>query len=421
MKEVRAHSESDTDSSMPPRKRVNLQPHPDEVVFAKIIESLKTTSVPAVSCFRVKEKKEILQFIVENLEGRNESSTMIVFGQPGLGKTLVLKEMMNDFTKNQRRKGRTQKLEKPQTIYVNAMNYANCSRFIEDLADKFNADKARPGIQFRLEALRKALEVAVQSAPVLLLIDELETLSFHESDFCFVFELLSIRLRGFVKIGISNTLELFTPAQDKGVIYLSFRFLVFKPYDAEQLKGLLVQRLQKADRKKALWVWPSSSIEFLVKKAITGQASDVRFLLAAAQEITEQKLQKFELQPVSIPELVSFLEKKLKTSSADVMPRLSFHAHVLLLSLYEKLSSTAECITVEKLAHRFKEALDVIGLDASERISDLLETLETYSFIKIEKSSKRGVSTQTVRSSLPREELRQLLSQVDLLKRFLQQ
>lgn len=426
MKKSRRKMTPESISPSPPKKKVQTTQDPKAELFKSIILELKTTNTPTTVQFRLREKEEILDFVRQNLKNKSESSTMIVFGQPGLGKTLILKEVSRQLSKDSEAvlsaKNSSQRSQlKVKSYYFNAMNYVNCSRFIEDLADKFEAEKGQLGTQYRLEELKKTLENTVKTTPVLLVIDELETLSFHESDFSFVFDLLNINIPGFVKIGISNTIELFTPSQDKGVMYLAFRFLVFKPYNAEQLQGVLQERLERANGDNAIEIWPSSTIEFLVKKTITSQASDVRFVLTSAQEITEQKVRQNDFSPVTIREVIAFFDQKFKTNLCEVVKRMSYQAQVLLMAIFENLAEFKDYIPVANLNKRFYEVLDVLSLDASERVSDLVEMLETYNLVKVENKGSRTKRVQTLRSCLMKEELRQLLSQISLFKRFFNQ
>ena len=46
-------------------------------------------------------------------------------------------------------------------------------------------------------------------------------------------------MKGFVKIGISNTLDLFSDVSKSTKVYLKFNFLVFKPYKEKTLVKLI--------------------------------------------------------------------------------------------------------------------------------------------------------------------------------------
>ena len=78
--------------------------------------------------------------------------------------------------------------------------------------------------------------------PVVVFIDELETLKNSEADFHLVFELLSFQVPGFIKIGVSNTMDLFTHALGR-TKFLQYQFLTFVPYTEEQLAAILSERI----------------------------------------------------------------------------------------------------------------------------------------------------------------------------------
>lgn len=65
------------------------------VQIRELIQSLKTQSNPDLSSQRDKEKREIMAFIRGNLQTTQKTpSTLIIFGQPGLGKTLIVLEII---------------------------------------------------------------------------------------------------------------------------------------------------------------------------------------------------------------------------------------------------------------------------------------------------------------------------------------
>lgn len=81
---------------------------------------------------------------------------------------------------------------------------------------------------------------------MVLLIDELETLSQNDkSGFGLIVEMLNLNFTGFAKICIANTLSLFTSVNGNK-LNLNFRCLVFKPYSALELIGIITARIKDA-------------------------------------------------------------------------------------------------------------------------------------------------------------------------------
>lgn len=452
-------------SSPPPARRVNKPSSRREGVTA-IMDNLKTTNVPDASSFRGAEKSKIVNFIADNLRGESkEGSTMIVFGQPGLGKSLIMLEIMRDLqgkdpnkvllepksesevsslTSNSRKSksaapARTRpstpcKFSSIECFYFNAMTFSRSTNFILEVYSKIVGSSAAPGesIMFTLEKLIKEIKRRSSRSATILLIDELETLKNCDSDFHLVFDLLSLTTPGFVKIGISNTMDLFT--SDHGRMqFLSYYFLTFVPYNEQQLVGILKDRIFAASP-LGRELWPEKCIEFLVRKTITNKASDVRFVLASALEITEKHLEakpeeeeldrpaepssERPLEPVTIREVMEYIERKLRPNVSVIIERLSFLAKVLLLSLWDLMNVNSENVPLDQVQKKFLDTLIVLKLDMNDPITDLIDLLKTCGLVSVEKKQTSKKKQVFVRCNLSKEHLREQLQKIELFARF---
>lgn len=76
------------------------------------------------------------------------------------------------------------------------------------------------------------------------MIDEMEhLLNKDRAQFEHINEFLSISLKGFVKIGISNTLDLFSSVQSKQKTYMKYFFVPFRPYKHDQIENILSSKI----------------------------------------------------------------------------------------------------------------------------------------------------------------------------------
>ena len=167
---------------------------------------------------------------------------MIVTGKPGGGKTLLITNILNrlenlqykffDFLEPKALEGQT--LLEVQVIQLNAMKYSNCFPFLLESMEKickiakvdFNKNNFKNSV-YLLETFKLKLVNILKKFKFVILIDELDTLATHDrKDFDMIVEFLNISDKGFVKIGISNTLDLF--ATYKGTKnYLNSKKLTF--------------------------------------------------------------------------------------------------------------------------------------------------------------------------------------------------
>ena len=229
-------------------------------LYGSICESLLSKNLPDDIHFRDLEKTKIKNFLARYLTMTSKGlSTLIISGKPGGGKTLLLQNMLNrlnteqwdffNFLKN--KKNNKQKQKKICILELNAMKYSSCYTLLEEVLDwiqkisgyqefKFETNK---NALYLLEGLKSHLPKILEKFCFVLLIDELDTLATHDRrDFDMIIGLLSINDSGFVKIGVSNTLDLF--ATYKGTKhYLDSKKLVFKPYKVIDLEGILRERV----------------------------------------------------------------------------------------------------------------------------------------------------------------------------------
>lgn len=97
------------------------------------------------------------------------------------------------------------------------MKFSNCFPFLLETMSyiskkaniEFNKNNYKNSV-YLLESFKLKLVKILKEFKFVILIDELDTLATHDrKDFDMIFEFLNICDKGFIKIGISNTLDLF--------------------------------------------------------------------------------------------------------------------------------------------------------------------------------------------------------------------
>ena len=132
------------------------------------------------------------------------------------------------------------------------MKFTNCFPFLlETLAyicekanQDFNKDQHKNTV-YILESFKTKLKKILEKSRFILLIDELDTLASHDrKDFDMIVDFLNISEHGFIKIGISNTMDLFSTY--KGTKnYLNSKKLTFEPYNSSELETILTNRIKE--------------------------------------------------------------------------------------------------------------------------------------------------------------------------------
>jgi Cdc6-like AAA superfamily ATPase len=190
-------------------------------------------------------------------EGRG-LNTLIITGKPGAGKSLLVNTLLNQLAKKQQaffdqpgtiesKKAGQKKIE---VLQFNAMSYSQCFPLMVELVAQvferanieFNKSAIKNGT-YLLELFKNKLDTLKQDHIYVILIDELDTLAKHDQkNFELINDLLNIPDKEIVKIGISNTLDLFAKYKNTKK-YVESRQMAFKPYGEEELWGILKERL----------------------------------------------------------------------------------------------------------------------------------------------------------------------------------
>jgi Cdc6-like AAA superfamily ATPase len=144
----------------------------------------------------------------------------------------------------------TVKQKKIEVLQYNAMSYSQCFPLLLELINQiferanieFNKSTIKNGT-YLLELFKNKLETLLHNNVYIILIDELDTLAKHDQkNFELINDLLNIPDKGIIKIGISNTLDLFAKYKNTKK-YVESRQMAFKPYGEEELWGILRERL----------------------------------------------------------------------------------------------------------------------------------------------------------------------------------
>ena len=377
-----------------PSKKMRLvERDSEEVVYVDVfqgfevfLKSLKTFNACDTSNLRETEKKKVLEMIYTNftseVEKTVQNSTMIIFGQPGLGKTLLVHEIIGNLEKSgfsyvQKELGKAENKTGEiefHSIYLNAMNYGNCFDFIDeflaaiDRKERFfkKEERKKANSVVKVEIFLSQLSSILQKSKFVVLIDELETLSQNDKgNFHHLMQILNLRKSGFVNVCISNTLNLFSSLNGNS-LYLNFEYLIFKPYSEENLLSILENRLSRENTKIPFeQILSEAALMFVVKKAFKNTSSDVRFILTVTQNILEnkqlivgkmqaegKKLRKVDLK-VSFPEILEVFNQKLCGDWAGIILKLNFPTQVLLLVIWQNVDEVNQTVGLVKLLEYF--------------------------------------------------------------------
>lgn len=379
--------------------------------------------------FRQEEHDKILTFIQNNFnsKGRGKAkeeleSVMIIFGQPGLGKTQLMYQLLDRFNKPQKQAKRKQKKQN-KFFYYNAMNYDDGNDLLIDILNELLYEyewfeKSRDA-GYILQVFRKNVKKVVKKNNIGVLIDELDHLyDKNPNRFNTLMEFLNMSQKGFVKIGVSNKLDFIGVVSGMKIV-LKMNFLVFKPYTMKELKSIIVTKLKRAikDRLSDLDLLISPvAIDMIAKKTMKNKSSDVRCInryiidLAHAKRdlIKESYKKEKEISlcdfSIGVKDLLKNLDFKGNDGVSSIITKLSFPHQIYILSLYQLISEDRFSVSECDMEKRFNKNLKLFELEPIELKNEFLSILIGYNFIKKEKvKNERMIKSVFSRSVLSKQ------------------
>jgi Cdc6-like AAA superfamily ATPase len=284
-------------------------------------------------------------------------NTLMVTGKPGGGKTLLLSNILKGVAKQQYKyflsadEAKSWDILKEQkglnkTINVlefNAMAYSTCFPLVTDIIAKIEhiakvemvSENSKNGL-YILEKFKMNIKAVLKSNSFIIMIDEMDTLAKNDAkNFILLNELLNINENGFIKIGVSNTLDLFASYKNTKN-YVECKQVYFKPYSEEDLCGILKERIYQVRLriKDKISVGKTFKIEQLIeanilavitKKIHKAVFGDIRTMLNIVREIFENKLESFKKDTLRISERAKlgetcdFQEMNFKVTLTEAM------------------------------------------------------------------------------------------------------
>lgn len=225
--------------------------------------------VPQIIPFRENQQKYIAECIkplLSNRDGRN----LLVYGYSGIGKTVAVKHLLNELNKE---------TDDVYTIYINCWKKNTEFKILKDICDqlnyKFIANKSS-------DELFDDIKKLINKKSAVICLDEIDKIETTE----IIYALLEDILRKTL-IFISNDKQWLVQLDPRIKSRLSIELLEFKPYNYEETKEILNQRINLAFIPGA---FDTNAIKNIVDK--TFESNDIRtgiFLLKQSGDIAESK------------------------------------------------------------------------------------------------------------------------------------
>ena len=381
-------------------------------------EVLRHSYTPKELPHRKEQIEELAHILVPVLRGETPSN-VFVYGKTGTGKTVTIKFVTEEL------KRISDKYNVPvEVIYINCEIVDTQYRVLANIVNHF---KNESGVEVPLvgwptdEVYAKLKDVIdAEERFVIIVLDEIDKLIKKSGD-DILYSLTRINTelkRAKVSIiGISNDLKFKEYLDARVLSSLSEEEVVFPPYDATQLKDILLQRAENAFNEGVL----DDAVVPLCAALAAREHGDARRaldLLRVAGEIAERE----GAGKVTERHVWLAQEKIEQDTMEEVIKTLPLHSKVLLYSIVlldengELPANTGDVYSV------YTTLCEYIDLDSltQRRVSDLINELDMLGIINAKVVSKgRYGRTKEIRLNVTPHKVKKIFGQDDQLRPLL--
>jgi len=366
-------------------------------------EVLRSTYTPDYLPHRNEQIKGLATILVSALRGETPSNVLI-YGKTGTGKTAVTKHVGKE-------------LERTGELYGVPCNviYINCEvvdtqyRLLASLARHFDKDVPMTG--WPTDQVYSEFKSAMDSARriVIIMLDEVDKLVDKGDEVLYNLTRINADLRKakVSLIGITNDLK-FTEFLDPRVrSSLGEEEIIFPPYDANQLRDILMERAKVAFKPGVL---EETVIPLCAAYAAQehGHARRALDLLRVSGEIAERA------KSAKVLEVhVRYAQEKIETDRVvEVVKTLPTQSKLVLLSAVLLCRNDDTNITTGEVYKVYRQMCRIIGIEVltQRRVTDLISELDMLGILNATVVSKgRYGRTNIISLSVPMESTTKVL------------
>lgn len=347
-------------------------------------QALKIDYVPEKLPFREQEEKTLAQVLSTTFRSARPSN-LFLFGEPGTGKTAVVKKVLEKLEKKAKELKTNVKV-----VNVNAKGASTAYKVLHEIAEYIglNQEDKTKRVPFTGLSMGEATSRILQfiqkkELSVILVIDEIDSLVDKSGDdilYSFTRANQQMTEGGFIAlIGVSNSLDFKDKLDPRVRSSLSEEEMVFKPYAIDQLREILHERSKIAFNHGAI----SEAAVNLCSAMAGREHGDARKaidLLRVAAELAERE------NAVKVDEKhVRAAQEKIENNAPfDLLKNAPTHMKLVVLAIartkdaytgnvYDTYASLCKHLEQEPLTQRrvtqMISKLDLLGMVATDVVS----------------------------------------------------
>lgn len=325
-------------------------------------------------------------------------SNVFIYGKPGTGKTAVTKYVLNHLEQKAKAIGSPLKI-----CYINCRLTGTNYRILAEICRSLNIKVPFTGLAVNELLERFKLKINSLKIIEIIVLDEIDALVRSYEDDSLLYELTRINenlVNNWVGlIGISNDLHFKEFLDARVISCLSEEEVIFKPYSAEELYDILLERSERAFVKDAL---SNSSLRLCAAYAARehGDARRALDLLRVSGEIAERKNNNL----ITEDNVKEALQKIEDDRFIEALRSLPLHQKIILVSAYRLDLICPDGSITGDLYNVYCECCTDISIESltQRRVSGLLNELDVLGLLNTRVVSfGRHGRTKKIRLGVP--------------------
>lgn len=384
------------------------------VTIFRAREVLRHDYIPSSFPHREEQIRFIGEVVAPTLKG-GRCSNVFIYGKPGTGKTAVVKHVLDRLVAKAYESGAP-----VRASHINCRLAGTEYRVLSHLCAALGVSVPFTGLAAGEVFDRFKEGVDSNEVVLLMVLDEIDALVKARGD-VLLYELT--RINGLLHkskvsiIGISNDLRFKEFLNPQVLSSLSEEEIVFKPYDASELRQILLGRAKLAFIDGVL----SDGVIDLCAALAAAEHGDARRaldLLRVAGELAER-----EKSPNVTQSHVRRAEKRIEHDRvAEALRGLPLHSKLVLCSTYLLSTTAADRAVTGDIYAVYSELCNQTRLKplTQRRVSGLINELDAIGLLNAQVVSMgRYGRTKKIRMSIPRSTVRDVFTSDDRLERLI--
>ncbi len=398
-------------------------------IFKGDRDILRTSYIPEELPHREEYIENLALIMVTALRG-NRPSNVLLFGKTGTGKTAVVRYLEREIERLKMEDSNSDlddaftdyNVHRVEYVYINCEVVDTHYGVMKNIGNKFidSWSEQIPFTGWPMEKVYDALKERIDEKPrvVVIILDELDKLVTKSGDsVLYHLSKINSELKNskVSLIGISNNLK-FTEFLDPRVkSRLGEEKMIFPPYNADQLKDILGERIRQAFGEIDIMEGDVIALCAALAAQEHGDARRALDLLRISTELAERE----KCSKVTTNHVYKAKNKIEQDCVREAVITLPTHSKLVMYSILLMSKNGGEKLTTGEVYSGYEELCAKSGIDTltQRRIADLISELDMLGLIlaRVKSFGRRG-RTREIQASVPRMETIKTIEEDDCIK-----